>query len=208
MEGEACQGYPKKGAHIVLLESGHVKGKMKPPIVDFQAGLKTLREKLGLTQEGMALRLGASVGTYRKWEAGAFNPSGPWLIKILEACPDDETRALLGAPPAPKLNYPPASPPAISQEPPPPTRGTLMGRYRNVCIEGIELLYDLARGGSDVARDHLHSIAEAVTRTVGSLTRAELDDATRSQRGPATSRAPSSAHDETPHPATRRKPAR
>jgi transcriptional regulator with XRE-family HTH domain len=180
---------------------------MKPAVVDFPAGLKTMRERLGLTQEAMALRLGASVGTYRKWEAGSFNPSGPWLVKILEACPDDQTRALLGAPPPPKPNHT-VPPPANPQEPPLPTRGTLMVRYRNVCIEGIELLYDLARGGSNVARDHLHSIAEVVTRMVGNLTRAELDDATRGAHGAPTSRGPSSAQDETPRSATRRKPAR
>jgi len=192
---------------------------MKPQVVDFAAGLKTVRGKLGLTQEGMALRLGASLGTYRKWEAGAFNPSGPWLIKILQACPDEEARALLGAPPA--LTAPPAShpspPSSIDRRPSPngqpselplPTRSTLMARYRNVCIEGIELLCELARGGSDVARGHLQSIAEVVSRRVGSLTRADLDDATRNLSGPAPPPAPSSTSGKTPSPAARRKPAR
>jgi DNA-binding XRE family transcriptional regulator len=192
---------------------------MKPPVVDFSVGLKTLRGKLGLTQEGMALRLGASLGTYRKWEAGAFNPSGPWLIKILAACPDAETRLLLGAPPAlPALpaNHPsqPSSidhrplPNGQPSEPPLPTRSTLMARYRNVCIEDIELLYELARGGSDVARDHLQSIAEVVSRRVGSLTRADLHDVTRNLSHPAASPALSNSSGKTPTPAARRKPAR
>lgn len=179
---------------------------MKPLVVDFPAGLKALRDKLGLTQEALAKRLGASVGTYRKWEGGDFNPSGPWLIKILEACPDDETRALFGAPPAPVVSLA-AHLPTDSQEPL-PTRSGLMKHYRNVCVVGIELLYDLARGGSDRAREHLHSIAEVVSRVVGDLTRADLDDATRNQRGATTGRGASSAVDETPPPAARRKPAR
>jgi transcriptional regulator with XRE-family HTH domain len=200
---------------------------MKPQVVDFPAGLKTLRGKLGLTQEGMALRLGASLGTYRKWEAGAFNPSGPWLIKILQACPDEEARVLLGAPPAPAAltaNHP--SPPSVIRtdlrssidhrplpngqpsEPPLPTRSTLMARYRNVCIEDIELLYELARGGSDVARDHLQSIAEVVSRRVGSLTRADLHDVTRNLSRPVPSPAPSNTSGKTPAPPARRKPAR
>jgi len=189
---------------------------MKPRVVDFSAGLKILRGKLGLTQEGMALRLGASLGTYRKWEAGAFNPSGPWLIKILAACPDPEARALLGAPRALAINHP-GPPSSINNrqssivnppEPPPPTRSTLMARYRNVCIEDIELLYELARAGSDVARDHLQSIAEVVSRRVASLTRADLNDATRKLSAPAPSPAPSSTSGETPSRAARRKPAR
>lgn len=197
---------------------------MKPPVVDFPAGLKTLRGKLGLTQEGMALRLGASLGTYRKWEAGAFNPSGPWLIKILQACPDQEARVLLGAPRALPASHP--SQPSVIRtdlrssidnrqaaivnppELPLPTRSTLMARYRNVCIEDIELLYELARGGSDVARDHLQSIAEVVSRRVGSLTRADLDAVTRNLSRPAPSPAPSSTAGKTPSRAARRKPVR
>jgi DNA-binding XRE family transcriptional regulator len=189
---------------------------MKPPVVDFRAGLKTLRGKLGLTQEGMALRLGASLGTYRKWEAGAFNPSGPWLIKILQACPDQEARALLGAPPALPVSDPSqqstidnrqssiVNPP----EPPLPTRSTLMARYRNVCIDGVELLCELARGGSDVARDHLQSIAEVVSRRVGSLTRADLNDVTRNLSRPAPSPAHPNTAGKTPSPAVRPKPTR
>jgi len=207
MEGKASEGWPKTTTRFVVPENGIVKRKMKPPVVDFPAGLKALREKLGLTQEGLALRLGASVGTYRKWEAGDFSPGGRWLIKILDACPDDEARALFGAPPAPPASL--AAPlPAYTQEPPPPTRSTLMKHYRNVCVVGIELLYDLARGGSDRAREHLHSIAEVVSRVVGDLTRADLDDATRAQRGLPTARGASTALDETARPAARRKPAR
>lgn len=189
---------------------------MKPPVVDFAAGLKALRGKLGLTQEGLALRLGASLGTYRKWEAGSFNPSGPWLIKILQACPDQEARALLGAPPALAASQPSQSssidhrPSAIVNppEPPLPTRSTLMARYRNVCIEGIELLCELARGGSDVARDHLQSIAEVVSRRVASLRRADLNDVTRNLSRPAPSAAPSNSSGKTPNSAAHRKPAR
>jgi len=83
-----------------------------------------------------------------------------------------------------------------------------MRHYRDVCVVGIDLLHDLARGGSDRARDHLQSIAEVISRVVGDLSRADLDDATRSQRGPTTARGASSALDETARPAARRKPGR
>lgn len=189
---------------------------MKPSMVDFSAGLRTLRDKLGLTQEGMAQRLGASLGTYRKWEAGAFNPSGPWLIKILQACPDEEARVRLGAPPTPTSDRRLQPSSVVNRkssienppEPPPPTRATLLARYRNVCIEGIELLYELARGGSELARDHLHAMAEAVSHRLGSLPRAELDNALRNLPGPTASPAPSRPRGETPPPPARRKPAR
>jgi len=181
---------------------------MKPAVVDFAAALKTLRERLGLTQEGMAQRLGASVGTYRKWEAGAFNPSGHWVIKIQQVCPDEETRALFSAPPPLAPGAGPAAPwPAYPPEPPVPTRATLMMNYRNVCVAGIELLYELARGGSRRASTHLHGIAEVVSRMVGELTRADLDDATRNAIAPSKGGGNSGAGEAVP-PAARRKPAR
>ncbi|MBA7517276.1 hypothetical protein ES705_09329 [subsurface metagenome] len=37
--------------------------------------IKAVREKLGLTQEGFAQKLGVSWGTIARWEAGKSKPS-------------------------------------------------------------------------------------------------------------------------------------
>ena len=49
--------------------------------------VKTLRKKLGLTQEAFAIRLGVSVMTVRRWEGGKTKPSrmAQRLLKEIEA---------------------------------------------------------------------------------------------------------------------------
>jgi DNA-binding transcriptional regulator YiaG len=45
--------------------------------------IKELRRKLGLSQEGLARKLGVSVITVRRWEKGSFKPS-PLALKRIE----------------------------------------------------------------------------------------------------------------------------
>jgi len=44
--------------------------------------IKSIREKLGLTQEAFAYRLGVSVQTITKWETGKHKPSNLAVQKI------------------------------------------------------------------------------------------------------------------------------
>ncbi len=46
--------------------------------------IKELRRNLGLSQEGLARRLGVSVLTVRRWEKGSFKPSPLALMRIEE----------------------------------------------------------------------------------------------------------------------------
>jgi DNA-binding transcriptional regulator YiaG len=46
--------------------------------------IKELRRKLGLSQEGLARKLGVSVITVRRWEKGTFKPSPLALLRIDE----------------------------------------------------------------------------------------------------------------------------
>lgn len=50
---------------------------------------KQLRQRLGLTQEAFAIRLGISVMTVRRWESGKTKPSrmALTLLKELEKAP-------------------------------------------------------------------------------------------------------------------------
>ncbi len=44
--------------------------------------IKTIREKLGLTQEALARLIGVSFQTVNRWERGGFKPSPLALEKI------------------------------------------------------------------------------------------------------------------------------
>ena len=46
--------------------------------------IRTLRHKLGSSQEGLARRLGVSVITVRRWEKGSYKPSHLALSRIEE----------------------------------------------------------------------------------------------------------------------------
>jgi transcriptional regulator with XRE-family HTH domain len=60
--------------------------------------IRLLRSKLGESQEGMARRLGCSTSGYAKWERGVVAPRGKVMIKMLQMCPDEESRAAFGSP--------------------------------------------------------------------------------------------------------------
>jgi DNA-binding transcriptional regulator YiaG len=49
-----------------------------------EESIKELRRKLGLSQEGLARKLGVSVITVRRWEKGTFKPSPLALLRIKE----------------------------------------------------------------------------------------------------------------------------
>jgi len=44
--------------------------------------IRALRHKLGLSQEGLARKIGVSVLTVRRWEKGSFSPSPLARAKI------------------------------------------------------------------------------------------------------------------------------
>jgi DNA-binding transcriptional regulator YiaG len=46
--------------------------------------IRELRRKLGLSQEGLARKLGVSVLTVRRWEKGSFRPSPLAMARIEE----------------------------------------------------------------------------------------------------------------------------
>jgi transcriptional regulator with XRE-family HTH domain len=45
-----------------------------------------------MSQQTMAQVLGCSLPAYQKWELGLSVPGGDWLLKMLQLCPDEETR--------------------------------------------------------------------------------------------------------------------
>ena len=56
--------------------------------------IKELRRKLGLSQEGLARKLGVSVITVRRWEKGTFKPSPLALLRIEELTKEIDSESL------------------------------------------------------------------------------------------------------------------
>lgn len=79
---------------------GHARGDNNGTVVHSiqleSVDAKSIRHKLGLTQDVMALMLGTSLSGYRKWEQGQRQPSGAalTLLRIMDSEPDAVVRAL------------------------------------------------------------------------------------------------------------------
>lgn len=56
------------------------------------SAIRSLRDSLDQTQEGMARLIGCTLSGYQKWELGVAVPSGDWLIKMIRLCPDEDCR--------------------------------------------------------------------------------------------------------------------
>jgi len=56
--------------------------------------VSSLRTKLGITQQELAARVGCSLSAVQFWEAGRSSPRGYRLRRLIELCPDPDTRAL------------------------------------------------------------------------------------------------------------------
>lgn len=61
--------------------------------------VRTIRERLDLSQADFALMIGVSVGTLRNWEQGRRQPDGPAraLLRVASAEPEAVARALRAA---------------------------------------------------------------------------------------------------------------
>jgi transcriptional regulator with XRE-family HTH domain len=59
---------------------------------DLGAAIRSLRQALGRSPKVMAQILGCSLSAYLKWEQGSVVPGGEWLLRMLQLCPDEETR--------------------------------------------------------------------------------------------------------------------
>lgn len=56
------------------------------------SAIRGLRLALGKAPETMAQLIGCSSAGYEKWEQGTVAPSAQWLLRMLQLCPDEETR--------------------------------------------------------------------------------------------------------------------
>jgi transcriptional regulator with XRE-family HTH domain len=138
------------------------------------SAIKALRKKLRETQAGMARLLGVSLRSYDRWEAGDTNPRGDVLIRMIDLCPDDETRSLFRSAAA-------LDPALVSrnrlQRPLTCNRPAdrLRMRLRDSCLQAIRIIYEAAVLGSAAADDALRTYADDLSRNAAMLAKHFLE---------------------------------
>jgi transcriptional regulator with XRE-family HTH domain len=141
----------------------------------------SLREKLRVSQQELAARVGCSLSAVQFWEAGRSSPRGYRLRRLLELCPDQETRSLFTDAPAEAIA-------SESERPKPPLPGqaemerryldpvflnTLPPETRELykgTVENILQLSAMKIEGNKVAAEGLRLLAETIIQMAGRAT--------------------------------------
>jgi len=148
----------------------------------FASAIKSLRVKLGETQESMARLVRITLRGYLAWERAEAEPRGRHLLRLIQICPDVETRATLGLDPyvSPTDGLPTTPGNRISGE---STKGI---EDRETAHRGIELLFEGTQKGSGVASEQLTRFAREILRAAGDAGRLTArDPAERRQKAVA-----------------------
>ncbi|HUY15100.1 MAG TPA: helix-turn-helix transcriptional regulator [Terriglobia bacterium] len=122
---------------------------------DIAVALRGLREALGRSQDVMAQMLGCSLPAYQKWEMGTLVPGGEWLIKMLQLCPDEETRNAF------RIRAERRASNRQKIEPHPAGRLSAEERrdYRRMAREAVEIMFECGEGGVAAADARLRDFA-------------------------------------------------
>lgn len=141
---------------------GNVKQKIVSVGARLADAIRELQNSLGETQEGMARRLGCTLGAYSKWVRGERVPGDEWLLEMLALCPDDEARAAFG------LKFEVTNP----RRPGGPGRKLTEAqeerlRNYNDAVTGINILYEVAEAGHADADEVLRDLADRINKRAG-----------------------------------------
>ncbi len=129
--------------------------------------IKSLRDRLGETQEGMARRLGCPLSSYVRWEKGRSEPGGMWVLAMLSLCPDADCLRAFG------LAAQPLKSPILSLKSlgarglgEPVKKDGRQGVDFDLgqCRTALAIIADCACAGSRAAREVLRSEAERLAR--------------------------------------------
>jgi len=135
---------------------------MRVATQDISTALMKLRNTLGETQEGMARRLGCTLGAYSKWERGERTPGGEWLLKILALCPDEATRSAFGVKGKGSTDRRSRLISAQTAE----AQDDLLRQYSDA-VTGINILCEAAQAGHPGAADALRDLADRINKRAG-----------------------------------------
>jgi len=140
--------------------------------------VSTLRNRLGITQQELAARVGCSLSSVQFWEAGRSSPRGYRLRRLIELCPDAETRSLF-LPAAPTGSASPGSPEVAGASTQADAGRSLLDAefLRTLPAETRALYQDTVRNvleltamkmqGNQVAAEGLRFLAETIIQIVG-----------------------------------------
>ena len=120
----------------------------------FRPAILKLRQTLGETQEGMARRLGCTLGSFQRWELGSRIPSGEYLVKMIKLCPNNECRAAFGI-------YAPAEGVDALRD--------IAHRQHRILQESLAVLEQLSKAGSPVAKAKLKMTARVLSQVVTAI---------------------------------------
>jgi transcriptional regulator with XRE-family HTH domain len=148
---------------IVYIQLGIVKLIMATKADTIAGAVAALQQALGETQEGMARRLGCTLGAYSKWVRGERTPSGRWLLKLIALCPDPETRARFGL----DIEAHAHKARGALRNPPRSEAEEELLRHYNDAATGLSLLYEAAAAGHSGAAEQLRALAEKINKTAG-----------------------------------------
>jgi transcriptional regulator with XRE-family HTH domain len=139
--------------------------------------VSNLRDKLGITQQELAARVGCSLSAVQFWEAGRSSPRGYRLRRLLELCPDEEARSLFTAPPpkptpraAPRQTQLPGQAELERSYLDPEFLRSLPAETRSLYQKTVENILELSAmkmQGSQVAAEGLHLLAESIIQMAG-----------------------------------------
>ena len=106
----------------------------------------------------MAAILGCTAAGYEKWEQGAAQPSAEWLLRLLQLCPDEETRNAFRIR-AERRSRPRDVSAAGSQEVAERAPADLQ-TCRDAAHSAIDTLFTCAEAGDERAGERLRQFAE------------------------------------------------
>ena len=135
--------------------------------------IRTLRRRLGETQEGMARLLGCTLSGYIQWEKGRRIPGGDWLLKLMALCPDEETRNLFERP-IDSFRKQVEGLPSQARGGASTSSTTPQQRRqaRAIARQAIDILYEIGQAGFRPADQKLKYFADELSRVAGDFSRA------------------------------------
>ena len=118
--------------------------------------IKAARNRLGLSQQALAIQLGSSVSAVSKWEQGISTPELQYFVTLVRMLKENAGPVLEAAHLSPALALSGSHQPVKAPE----SITTLYLSYR----EALETLYRAAAAGDPLAIDRLHSGAEELQK--------------------------------------------
>ena len=102
----------------------------------------------------MAQLLGCSTAGYEKWEQGLATPSAQWLLRMLQFCPDEETRNAF------RIRAERRSKPRLKSREGAGAAEHTRAASRDLAHRAIDSLHQCAEAGDEAAEARLRQFAE------------------------------------------------